>query len=768
MGLLKAMQTHKGLRNLTLYWDIETLSYNKIEGRKQPTNYKNVVYSVAIGWNDNGRIDVEVFPSFFDFFKTFFMYAERKDTITKSRTSIQMIAHNCNKYDNHFLLHDIQYMYSNIKVENLYMKHATKNDDTVNMKEAKTDSKEDNIILEKRVKSSINLDLTFFLQGFKFVVVDNLLKTTTSIATLGKKLKDSGYLTDDQLKTDYQYDIFDIEDNMDDVESYAYAYECFKKLDDEQMTYTHNDVIILGQSHIHYSDIFPNFDYSKMTFSVNILNSYLNSDMTSLQLLNNFKNFELSYTDYYFHGRNLYDYIKGFYNGGLNMYNPKYIDTIIDEPCFSIDINSSYPYVMHSEKIPTYLNCYDEFETETVVNTHLENRDRFTLYKMTKQSFNIDILFNIESDMIKKILVKYYSTALKEDENYVNINTNTLRMIEDLTGLDLSRIATMSYLTFDCEYFGARDIIFDNYCIKTQGKLKTKIYMQSPYDYEITDEPNDIVYSQEEINLSKVILNGLYGIPALRSHFNLFRKDEDGNLYNMINGYKNTERNLLFSTFVTSQSLYNLLQPLQDLTQKEIDDNFIYCDTDSLYMKSVIKDKINNDLFDPIKLGKWDIENEHIEKMYVLNHKKYAYLKPNGKIHVASAGVPLDAFNTNQSFEDFIKNDFHNGAIVYNNKSIYNKQGTISIYPSKTVIDKGSNYPTLFMPEIEDMKREMFEEIRKNYDPQSFDDVLYIESDYGTFSINDLFPYTHTIEKKTNIKILKMAHEQIKDFTISE
>ena len=72
------------------------------------------------------------------------------------------------------------------------------------------------------------------------------------------------------------------------------------------------------------------------------------------------------------------------------------------------------------------------------------------------------------------------------------------------------------------------------------------------------------------------------------------------------------------------------------------------------------------------------------------------------------------------------------------------------------------------MPEIEDMKREMFEEIRKNYDPQSFDDVLYIESDYGTFSINDLFPYTHTIEKKTNIKILKMAHEQIKDFTISE
>ena len=54
MGLLEGMQAHKGLRKMTLYWDIETLAYNKIEGRKQPTNYKNVVYSVAVGWDNNG------------------------------------------------------------------------------------------------------------------------------------------------------------------------------------------------------------------------------------------------------------------------------------------------------------------------------------------------------------------------------------------------------------------------------------------------------------------------------------------------------------------------------------------------------------------------------------------------------------------------------------------------------------------------------------------------------------------------------------------
>src|SRR5699024_11300405 len=70
---------------------------------------------------------------------------------------------------------------------------------------------------------------------------------------------------------------------------------------------------------------------------------------------------EFNYTNYEFFNMNFYDYIKGFYRGGLNMYNPQYVATMIDEPCFSIDINSSYPYVMYNEKIPTWLSDYEEF-----------------------------------------------------------------------------------------------------------------------------------------------------------------------------------------------------------------------------------------------------------------------------------------------------------------------------------------------------------------------------------------------------------------------
>ena len=761
MALLEAMQTHKGQRNLTLYWDIETLTYNKIEGRTKPTKYKNVVYSVAIGWNNQGVIDVEVFPSFQSFFDTFFAYAERKDTITKSRTSVSMIAHNCNKYDNHFLLHDVKYLFDDLRVENLFMKNALDNQNTVNMKEAKTDSKEENIVLEKRVKSSINLDLTLFLKGFKFVVIDNFMKTTTSIDVLGKKLKDGGYVTDDQLKTDFQYDIFDVEYDMSDVESYAYAYECFKKLDKDQLTYINNDVIILGQSHIHYSEIFPNFDYSKMTFSVNIMNSYLNNEHTRFQLLNeryvDGEKKEFNYTNYEFFDMNFYDYIKGFYRGGLNMYNPKYVATMINEPCFSIDINSSYPYVMYNEKIPTWLSDYEEFEVETEVETDLSNYDSFTLFKIDKASFNLDILYRIQSKIIRKMLVKYYNN---EDE-YVNINTNTLRLIETLTGIDCSTVYCMSYVSFDCEFFGARDIIFNNYFIKTQGKLKTKIEMENPFNYHITDIPNETVYSQEEINLSKVILNGLYGIPALRSHFNLFRLDEDGFLQNMINGYKNNERNLLFSTYVTSQSLYNLLEPLKHLTQSEIDDNFIYCDTDSLYLKSKVKNHLPNEMFDKISLGKWDVENDYIEKMYVLNHKKYAYVS-DGEIHVASAGIPQNAFNTNQSFESFIQNDFYDGAVIYNNKSIYNEQKTISIYPSKTNIDKGVDYPNEFNDLINKKRKWLLEQIRKEFNHDESEDFIYIESEVGTFSARDVFPVKQPLKDGTNLNILKQGHEMLK------
>ena len=760
--LLDFLQENKGNRNATLYFDIETLEYNIEKGQQRPSLYKNVTYSVCVGWFVGNEFEYEIYPSFKAFFDTFFkLINDNKGTITKSRTRINMIAHNTNKYDNMFLLHDLSYFY-NVERMNLKDNQAVEDYINISLKDSKKLGRETDVALEKRVKSRNNLDLSFYLNGFYFDVIDNFLKTHTSIAVLGKKLRDSGLLTDDDLKTEFDYEIFNRDEDMSDEQSYEYAYQCFTRLTDDQLKYIKNDVLILAYSHKYYGTIFPNFDYSAITFSQNILNSYLTTSLSQFQLLNKYKDSyssklaKISYTDYTFANENYYDYIKSFYKGGLNFYNTKYLNKIINEDCFSIDINSSYPYVMYNEKIPTYLKYFESFDVSQKIDiTELDNRDIFTLYRMEKETFNREILSHIKSRAVKQLLVKYYN-----NHTYVNINTNTLRLIRDIANININQLSVLSYVSYDCDYFASRDVIANNYFIKTQGKLKNKIDMPTPYDYTITDEENMHTFSSEEVMLSKVVLNGLYGIPALRSHFNLFYLDEKQNYENIINGHKNTERNILFSTFVTSQALYNLLVPLTHLSQSQIDNNFIYCDTDSLYLKSKIRDKLPPHLFDPISLGKWDVENEHIQKMYVLNHKKYGYLTDKG-ITVRCAGVGLDSFNTDQSFEDFINSEFHDGAKIINQKSIFNEQETISIYPSVTYMDKGENYSTQFNF-LDEIKKDMLIEHLKVELKDGLDDALYIESEVGAFSIHDVFKVTHPHREHDDLHLLAQLHDDIK------
>src|SRR5699024_8308564 len=277
------------------------------------------------------------------------------------------------------------------------------------------------------------------------------------------------------------------------------------------------------------------------------------------------------------------------------------------------------------------------------------------------------------------------------------------------------------------------------YQVKTQGKYKEKLDFKSPYDIQVTDQQNDVLYSQEEVDNSKVNLNGLYGIPALRPYFNLFRKNEEGEYYNVENGHKNAERNIVFSIFVTSVSLWNLLNPLKYLTQKEIDENFLYCDTDSLYFKKRIQHKIPAELFTEFSLGTWALEHDNITSFYVLNHKKYTYVDEKGKIQVRSGGIPHDSFDKNMDFETFVQTQFSDGAEVNTTKSIYNNQRTISIYPSKTKLEVGKGYRIHSNGVLYDrLKERMFEQIREKADDVN-SDVLYIESVIGTFSLSDVY-----------------------------
>lgn len=763
MKLSEFIQATKSESKIKIFYDIETFQYNQTEGYQKPSKFKNGVYIVGVSYNYNDETYTDRFPNF----KSLFDTIDNSYGNNKTRPNVDLISHNGNKYDNHYLRKSLIDDFD-MKVENLWINNVendTLNHNALRLKDLTPEDKQ-GIILEKRVKSSINLDMIVYFKNQKFTTIDNYIKTNASIDMLGKKLLGLGVITEEETKDDYNYEKYNKEHDMTKEELDTYCMEVYNSLTEEELKYVDNDVIILAKSEKHYSELFHGFEYNKFTFTSNILDSYNNNNLTSFQLLNRIENMQnrnrrdrvvISYTDYQIRGTNFYDWLKPFYRGGLNFYNENYKGQIIED-VFSMDINSSYPYAMHNFKIPTFIESYEEFETPTPVEI-ITNDDTYTLFQITKEEFDTEILLKIDSKIIRQILVKYYNT-----NEFININSYTFRMIKNITGLDIKSINALATVTFSCEYFGSRDIIDEFYYIKTQGSKSTKIEYKNPYDITVTNEPNENQMTREEVAHSKVNLNGLYGIPALRPFFNLFRYHE-GEYVNNINGFKNNERNIVFSIFVTSVSLWNLLSPLSTLTADEIDENFLYCDTDSLYMRKVIEHKIDPEIFDPNVLGKWDLEHSHISQFYVLNHKKYCYIDEENNLQIKSGGIPLDTFDRDMSFEEFIETQFSHGVFITNLRSIYTEEGTIALYNAQTKLEEGGGYMNLSSsPLLEKLKELTIQDIRNNLTQEEHaDDLLFIETPFGTLSKQDIYPYVNPVNEFADIYELMMKQRLVRD-----
>lgn len=711
--------------NLIFFLDLETFNYNTFEGYNNPSKYKSMVYSLALTYIYDDNINFLAYSNLDDFIN------DLKE-VSNKKLNIKCWVHNGFKFDLHFLRWEFIYYY-NLPVYNMYLSQADKNYNTIKIKEVK-----ENCILEKRVKSAVNLDMVVFLDKFKFTFEDTFLKTGLSLRAIGKKLSNLGLIEKEEEKTIIDYTKYNRYEDLSDKDAKKWADYVFQNLSNDERKYIYNDVYILGALYQNYTKVFPNYDISKMTYTQNILEYYNSSPLANFQLLLKYKKIHLKYTDYTFDNENLYSYLKHFYKGGLNFYNDRYIGKIVKCKGFSIDINSSYPYVMYSKKIPTFLIDYGTYENEKEygITNFIYDDDYFQLFKITRKEFD-RLLTKVKSVILKKMLVKYYQST----SEYIYINTNTLRILKDICKITFNKLKVKSFLTFSCYYFASRKKISENYFIKQQGKSKKMLVYNSPFDIEITRYKNDKVYTSEEVANSKVLLNGIYGLPALRSHFNLFRILEDGNYHNYINMYKNSERNILFSLYITSYALYNLLSPLKNLTFTEIDNNFLYCDTDSLYIKDTsLLNKIPSEIIHPLNLGSFGIDTKTIKYFYILNHKKYAYYDKSG-IHVKCGGVRQESFNKNMFFDEFIKTQFSEGVSLPNTRSILNEQKTITIYESKTELKKGGIYP-LYSSDvnIENINK-MFEDIKNKLPKEGLADTsLYIECPYGDFSLTEINP----------------------------
>ena len=758
--LLDFLKKFKG-KKVSLYADIETFTCNKIEGIEHPTKYHSFTYSLAISYfNDSDFPKVSVFNNFYDFFE------KVKESKIRKSLSFDLVFHNGEKFDNHFFIEEMQ-SYYNLPVYNEYNKNAsnTANKNARKMSTIDTEEKKHGIVLESRVKSSNNVSVKAYVHGRRVEFIDSFKKMNTSIAVLGKMLLNNNLITEEYLKTDFDYDCFDKDEDIDRETVKTYIKKCFESLNDKQMIYIRNDVIILALGVKHYKTLFYGFDFSKMTFTQNIKEEYSKyNKLAEFQLLKTDGRFShLKLNDYQICGMSGFDYFRSFYKGGLNLYNDNYIGKIINKTGFSIDLNSSYPTVMYKEKLPTYLIALNE--KKSIANYDYDNNDIMSFFTMSIKNANKYILSKIESRVLRNAIVKYYNSK----NGLVYYNTVLLRLLSKITKQDFYSLPVESSTTFQCEYFGARDVIARNYFIKTQGKMKNKLACEidtiDPLNIEMTEEPKPAKYnfSDEMVQGSKVLLNGIYGVPALRIHFDIFKR-VGNDFENVKNGFTNKERNIVFSAGVTAFAFHNLLSPLQYLTPEEIDNYFWYADTDSLYMDKRALDKFPKSMFHKMNLGGWDIEHENITKFYAFNHKKYC-LYDNG-IVVRCGGVSKSLIkewikHSHNDFEFFVKCYFSDGTIVPSTRSIRNEYNTISIYNSTAKLDKGFSYFDSYILQNEKELEKIKSQIRDEIANQNSNELLYIETPYGSIGSNEVIP-NQEVPENNNIRELIEEYNDFK------
>ena len=731
-------------KGVDLYCDIETFTTNR--KAKKTSDQQSWTFTFAISWLPKRAKEpkVAIFNNHVEFIQSLVKWHINTDM------SIRLWYHNGNKYDNHFLESELHDFY-NIPI------YSERNDRACSdyNKKAKSESdftEDDNYILESRVRSGNTVSLKIQLFGYNIETVDSYPKMNEPLRLVGKRLVNLNLMDERFLKTDFDYGQYDSDETFTQEQAKIFGKRVFESLTPEQIEYIENDVIILYYAVKHYSEIYYGFDINKRTFTQNIKDEYANfSQLAKYQLLKIFgKKNHIKYGDYGMNGRNMFDYFRCFYKGGLNLYNDKYVGRLIKRKGFSIDLNSSYPTVMYMEKLPTYVSKV--VDKPTTITPTMYNKDKMTFFVMNRDNANRYIIDKIPSHVMRCAIVKYYN--LKGGNCYYN--SVMLELLHDMFNIDFTELPVESYVVFDCEHFGARDVIARNYFIKTQGKMPNALNCTidniDPTNIEVTNspKPKEYNYSDEMVQGAKVLLNGIYGVPALRAHFNIFKRDEAGNLENCDNGFENLERNIIFSAGVTAFAFRNLLTPFKYLTPEEIDEYFFYCDTDSLYLDYRAYNKFPQSMYHKMNLGGWDIEHE-FNAFYPFNHKKYCLYDVNSGIEVRCGGVAKTTIKqwielSNDNIEYFIDTYFHDGVSIQATRSIRNAGGTMSIYEATATLEQGTMYMDCYEAWVEDEINKVIEIAKKELENND-SGMLYIETPYATIGANEITPE----KKETNL-----------------
>lgn len=312
------------------------------------------------------------------------------------------------------------------------------------------------------------------------------------------------------------------------------------------------------------------------------------------------------------------------YRGGRSQVNPLYANRKL-KGVKRYDVNSMYPHIMRNYYLPI----------GNPIPIDKRGQYKFELYK-------VNIMFTLKDGHLPTLLKK--NVMFGEQSYYVNSD-----------GIETLYITSIDYMLLERHYVIEYVDFIEMYGFVTTNKLFV----------EYIDFWHNIKNKEKgaKKQLAKLMLNSLYGKfgsnPIGRSKFAYI--NEKGVL--AFKKGEETERKRYYLPLAMAVVSYAHLI-IDDAIVSTGEENFVYCDTDSVHTLGVISD----DLVDAKELGKFKIEGIEILSKYV-RQKTYVYKEineeGNEEIKITCAGMnELSKAYAIETYGDDIFNVFEEGFTV--------------------------------------------------------------------------------------------------------
>lgn len=307
-------------------------------------------------------------------------------------------------------------------------------------------------------------------------------------------------------------------------------------------------------------------------------------------------------------GRTYDEYSRKAYKGAFCWANPKFTNTVINEKIRVYDVNSLYPYAMHSPNfypvgIPFYGTGKPQIKQNTCYIIHV-------LIQFNLKNNGVPCIIDRNTNRFNMLSWLNSSIGATGKLEYMEMWFTNI----DIELIKLNYICDIKYIDY-YEFEGSCQL-FDTYIDKY---MDMKIQATKDGD-------------KGKRQIAKLFLNNGYGKYGQNNDCNRKKPALNEEILEF-SSFKGEDRATIYSpvaAFVTSYAReYTIKSCMQNI------DRLLYCDTDSMHL---IGDTDPNGIYvDDTALGAWKLENTFVQGKY-LRQKTYIETDSKGEYHITAGG----------------------------------------------------------------------------------------------------------------------------------